>query len=217
MAARRKPAQLGRPVPRLCLVTPQNGSGLAPVLSDALAIADIAAVVLRLSSAEEPQQIEHVKSVAPTVQDKGAALLLDGHAQLVARAGADGAHLNGIEALTAAISILKPDYIAGCGGLGSRHEAMVAGEAGADYLMFGDMGLGGRRTSGDVAERVAWWAELFQVPCMGFAGSLDEVEALVAAGADFVALGDWAFSDRGGLPAAVAEAARLLETAEAAA
>ena len=93
----------------------------------------------------------------------------------------------------------------------------MAGEAGADYLMFGDMGLGGRRTSGDVAERVAWWAELFQVPCMGFAGSLDEVEALVAAGADFVALGDWAFSDRGGLPAAVAEAARLLETAEAAA
>jgi thiamine-phosphate pyrophosphorylase len=186
-------------------------------LSDALAIADIAAVVLRLPSAEEPQQIEHVKSVAPSVQDKGAALLLDGHAPLVARAGADGAHLNGIEALTAAISILKPDYIAGCGGLASRHEAMVAGEAGADYLMFGDMGIAGRRKSDDVAERVAWWAELFEVPCMGFAGSLDEVEALAAAGADFVTLGDWAFSDRGGLPAAVAEAARLLETAEAAA
>ena len=217
MAARRKPAQLGRRVPRLYLVTPQDCSGLAPALSDTLAVADIAAVLLRLPAAEESEQIEHVRRVAPAVHDKGAALLLDGHAQLVARAGADGAHLRGVEALTAAISSLQPDYIAGCGALASRHDAMVAGEAGADYLMFGDMGPDGERTFDDVAERIAWWAELFEVPCVGFASSLDEVEALATAGADFVALGDWAFSDRRGLPAAVAEAARLLEMAEAAA
>ena len=44
-----------------------------------------------------------------------------------------------------------------------------------------------------VSERVAWWAEVFEVPCVGFAGALDEVAPLAAAGAEFIALGDWVF------------------------
>ena len=52
---------------------------------------------------------------------------------------------------------------------------------------------------GYVAERVAWWARVFEVPCVGFAASLEEVEPLAAAGADFVAVGDCVFGDaRGG-------------------
>ena len=58
--------------------------------------------------------------------------------QLAARAGADGAHLTGIEAFAAALGALKPDRIAGAGGLRSRHDAMLAAEAGADYVMFGE-------------------------------------------------------------------------------
>jgi thiamine-phosphate pyrophosphorylase len=201
-------------------VIPQDPSGLDPsgladLLAEALGAADIAAVLLRLPDGEERRQVDHIKAFAPAVQDKGAALVLDGHPHLAARAGADGAHLDGVDTLKAALSILKPARIAGCGGLASRHEAMVAGEAGADYVMFGEPGIAGERPSFNaVAERVAWWAELFEIPCVGFAGSLDEVEPLAVAGADFVALGDCVFTDRRGCRIAVAEAAQRLEMAE---
>jgi thiamine-phosphate pyrophosphorylase len=215
MASRGKPAEPRRPVPRLCLVTPQDPSGLADLLVQALGAADIAAVLLRLPDGEECRQVDHIKALAGAVQDKGAALLLDGRPDLAAHAGADGAHLDGVDRLKAALSILKPGRIAGCGGLASRHDAMVAGEAGADYVMFGEPGTAGERPAlKAISERVAWWAELFEIPCVGFAGSLDEVELLAAAGADFVALGDCVFGDRRGCSTAVADAARRLELAE---
>jgi thiamine-phosphate pyrophosphorylase len=215
MAFRGRQAEPRRPVPRLYLVTPRDPSGLAQLMVQALGAADIAAVLLRLPDAGEESQIDHIKTVAPAVQDKGVALLLDGHPHLVGRAGADGAHLDGIDAFKAALSRLKPERIAGCGGLASRHDAMVAGEAGADYVMFGEPGADGERPSFDaVSERIAWWAELFEVPCVGFAGTLDEVEPLAVAGADFVAIGECVFTDRRGCGVAIADAARRLEGAE---
>jgi thiamine-phosphate pyrophosphorylase len=91
---------------------------------------------------------------------------------------------------------------------------LLVAEAGADYVMFGEPDATGRRPSFDaVAERVAWWAELFEVPCVGFAASLDEVGPLAAAGADFVAM-DCVFADPGGTSAAVADAARRLARTE---
>lgn len=156
-----------------------------------------------------------MKTLAPAVQDKGAALLLDGHAELAARAGADGAHLTGLDALMAALATLKPERIAGCGGLDSRDDAMLAAEAGADYVMFGEPDRAGRRLSFDaIVERVGWWAEVFEVPCVGFAAALDEVGPLAAAGADFVAVGDCIFLDARGSEAALADAARRLAVAE---
>src|SRR5215831_9930126 len=177
MASRGKPVETTRPAPRLYLVTPPDPAAVAPeALAHALGVADIAAVLLRLPGADERGQINHAKALAPAVQDKGAALLLDGHPELAARAGADGAHLTGIAALKDALATLKPARIAGCGALASRHDAMLAGEAGADYVMFGEPDASGRRPSFQaVAERVAWWAELFEIPCVGFAASLDEV------------------------------------------
>jgi thiamine-phosphate pyrophosphorylase len=215
MPSREKPAAPRRPAPRLYLVAPREPAGLADRLADALGAADVAAVLLRLPVSDERHRINHAKAVAPTVQDKGAALLLDGFAELAARAGADGAHLTGIEAFRAALPTLKPARIAGCGGLASRHDAMLVAEAGADYVMFGEPDAAGRRPAFDaIAERVAWWAELFEVPCVGFAASLEEVEALAAAGADFVAL-DCAFADPASTSAAVADAARRLARGEA--
>ena len=55
-----------------------------------------------------------------------------------------------------------------------------------------------------VLERVAWWAELFEVPCVAYAASFEEVGPLAAGGADFIALGDWAWA---GEPAAAVRAA----------
>jgi thiamine-phosphate pyrophosphorylase len=213
--ASQKPSETRRPAPRLYLVAPPDAAGLANQLADALGAADIAAVLLRLPATDERGQVNHVKALAPTVQNKGAALLLDGHPDLAARAGADGSHLSGIEALGSAIVTLKPARIAGCGGLETRHEAMVAAEAGADYVMFGEPDTsGGRPAFEAIAQRVAWWAEVFEIPCVGFAATLDEVEPLAAAGADFIAMGDCVFGAGHGAAAAVADAARRLAIAE---
>ncbi len=216
MASQGKPAEARRPAPRLYLVTPQAGDpdGLRDALAGALAAADVAAVLLRLAAADDRTLINRAKALAPAVQDQGAALVLDGHPEIVARAGADGAHLAGIDALNAALTTLKPTRIAGCGGLRTRHDAMLAAEAGADYVMFGEPDATGHRPSFEaITERLAWWAEVFEVPCVAFAASLDEVEPLAAAGADFVALGDWALRDARGC----AEAARRLAVTETAA
>jgi len=215
MASPEKPADPRRPAPRLYLVAPRDPAGLAERLAQALDAADVAAVLLRLPQADERARVNHAKALAPTVQGKGAALLLDGYPDLAARAGADGAHLNGIEAFMTALAMLKPARIAGCGRLATRHDAMVVAEAGADYVMFGEPDATGHRPAFDaVAERVAWWAELFEVPCVGFAASLDELEPLAAAGADFIALGDCIFADRRGGAAAMAEAVQRLAAAE---
>ena len=81
--------------------------------------------------------------------------------------------------------------------------------------MFGEPDATGRRPSfAAVAERVAWWAELFEVPCVGFAVAPSEVEPLAAAGADFVAVGEWVFADARGCAAAIVEAARAFSVTE---
>ena len=187
-----------RPAPRLYLVTPPvvDDAAFSTQLAAALAAGDVAAVLLRLAEADERTQINRAKALSAVVQDKGAALLLDGHADLVARAGADGAHLTGIAEFTAALEQLKPERIAGVGGLVTRHDAMSAAEAGADYVMFGEPGAAGERPSFEaIEERVAWWAEVFEAPCVAYAASDEEVAPLAKAGADFVALGDWLWRD----------------------
>ena len=218
MPSRPKPAD-PRPAPRLYLVTPPiaEAPAFATQLAAAMAAADVAAVLLRLAETDERTQINCAKTICPIVQERGAALLIDGHADLVARAGADGAHLTGMAAFEEALERLKPERIVGVGGLSSRHDAMVAAEAGADYVMFGEPDAAGERPAFDAIKgRVAWWAELFEMPCVGYAASLDEVAPLVQAGADFVALGDWLWRDPHTITATMAEAAshmRLAETA----
>jgi thiamine-phosphate pyrophosphorylase len=187
-------------------------------LAAALAAGDVAAVLLRLAEADERTQINRTKALGPLVQDTGAALLIDGHADLVARAGADGAHLTGIADLTAALEQLKPERIVGVGGLATRHDAMSAAEAGADYVMFGEPGHAGERPSIEaIAERVAWWAEVFEAPCVAYAASDEEVAPLAKAGADFVALGDWLWRDPQAIVAAIVRAAAGLRIPESAA
>jgi thiamine-phosphate pyrophosphorylase len=197
MASRPKHAE-PRPQPRLYLVTPEiaDAAAFAAPLSAALAAGDAAAVLLRLAPGDERSLINRIKDLAPLAQKHDAALLLAGHPELVARGGADGAHLTDVAAFETAFDVLKPDRIAGCGGLPTRHDAMVAAERGADYVMFGDPDHHGQRPEfAAIEERVAWWAEVFEAPCVAYAASLEEVAPLVKAGADFIALGDWIWRD----------------------
>jgi thiamine-phosphate pyrophosphorylase len=199
--------------PRLYLLTPQLGdtTSFARDLGATLAAADVAAVLLRLEAGDERTLINRARAIAAVVQSRDIALLLDGHAEIAARAGADGAHLTGIEELSAAVGTLKPDRIAGAGGLRSRHDAMLAAEAGADYVMFGEPDRrGGGPPFDALQERLTWWAELFESPCVGYAANLDEVAPLARTGADFVALGDWIWTHAQGPVAAVQMAVESL-------
>ena len=202
-----------RPVPRLYLATPEVDDPTAMIASlpGLLAGTDVAAVLLRLKTTDQRTMISRIKALAPVVQDGGAALLLDGHVELVARAGADGAHLNGIEALQEALPSLKPDRIAGVGGLPTRHDSMAAGEAGTDYVLFGEPDAQGLRPAVEaIAERLEWWAELFEPPCVGYAASREEAREFAAVGADFVLVGDFIWADPRGPAAALMDAEQAI-------
>ena len=110
--------------PRLYLVTPRlaDPAALVREIGDTIAAGDVAAVLLRLEPGDERALINRAKTMAGAVQRHDAALLLDGYPEIVARTGVDGAHLTGVTALADALGALKPDRIAGAGGLRSRHE-----------------------------------------------------------------------------------------------
>ena len=208
-----------RPAPRLYLATPvvDDPASLLAELPALLAAADVAAVLVRLKETDQRTMISRIKALAPIVQNAGAALLVDGHPELVARGGADGAHLPGIAALKEAMPSLKPDRIAGVGGLTTRHHSMDAGELGADYLLFGEPDANGQRPSAQaIAERLDWWAELFEPPCVGFAVTFEEAHDFAASGADFVLVGDLVWTDARGPKAALIEADAAIKKAFAA-
>ena len=208
-----------RPLPRLYLATPpvDDPQALLGVLPDLLKAADIAAVLLRLNSSDPRTLISRIKALAPVIQDQGAALLLDGHPDLVARAGADGAHLSGLEAFEEALPTLKPDRIAGVGGLATRHDSMTAGERGADYVLFGEPDENGQRPSMQaICDRLQWWDEVFELPSVGFAGTLEEAGAFTAAGADFILAGDFIWTASEGSAAALRAATDAIRKAHAA-
>ena len=207
-------------MPRIYLATPavDDPSALVADLPGLLAGADIAAVLLRLQMTDQRSMISNVKTLAPAIQNAGAALLLDGHVELVARAGADGAHLSGIAALEEALPTLKPDRIAGVGGLETRHDSMLAGELGVDYVLFGEPDAHGKRPSAEaIAERLDWWAELFEPPCIGYATSREEAYEFARAGADFVLVDEAIWADPRGASAALAEIGQAIRQAHAAA
>ena len=177
----------------------------------------MAAILLRCGEGSEAMVVDYISRVAAVVQASGVAVLADAPAVVVARSPADGIHVDTAAGsdLKSALGLFKPRRIVGAGGLKSRHDAMVAGEAGADYVMFGEPDAQRRRPAlAAVTERVAWWTEVFEVPCVAFAGGLEEVEALAKAGAEFVALGDFMWTEPAGPVAAVRGAAERLAVGE---
>jgi thiamine-phosphate pyrophosphorylase len=206
------------PAARLYLVTPPiaDADAFAPRLAEACAAGEIAAVLLRLEAADERTLIKRVKALAPAAQEQGAAVLVCAPggvdlAAVAALSGADGVHVTADPALVRDLRERLKDRIVGAGGIRSKDDAMTAGEAGADYLMFGEPRPDGSLPPLDaVAERAAWWAEIFETPCVAFAPALDAVARLAATGAEFVALGDAVWRHGDGPAAAVAAAAAAM-------
>ncbi len=205
------------PPARLMLVTPLIGeaAAFAGLLSAASAAGDIAAVIVRLSPASDSELAARARALLPLVQARNIAFLLQDGADLALKIGADGAHLSDTQTLRHALPILRPGLIAGVGGLATRHDAMLAAELGADYVMFGEPDAAGKRPSFEaIVERVAWWAEIFEIPCVAFAETADQASALARAGADFIALSDAVWSDPERVETVITEAAARISAPE---
>lgn len=183
----------GAAKPRFVLVTPpvDDGHAFAPQLSAACGAADVAAVILRLTPGDDATVVKRIGALLSALPSERPAVLIDGHPRLLARTSADGVHLSAAQIAGASAALLRENRMIGAGRLQSRHEAMVAGENGAHYVLFGEPDANGRRPGlPALIERVEWWSELFVIPCVAYAAHLDEIAPLVAAGAEFIALGE---------------------------
>ena len=195
---------------RLYLVTPESFAPptFAETLAGALDGGDVASLLISLSSEDEGDWRAALEAILPIAQAHGVAVLLHDRTELAAATEADGVHVEGgPDAVKAARTRLPRDRIVGAGRLRTRHDAMVAGELGVDYVLFGrlDAVIAPEKLE-ELVERVAWWAEIFEVPCVAAADDLGAVEALARAGADFVALRRAVWSHAEGPAAAVRQA-----------
>ncbi|GJD36669.1 thiamine phosphate synthase [Methylobacterium aerolatum] len=208
---------------RLALLGPHGldaagAESLLPALEAACAAGDVAAVILRLAAADERSLVTLVKKAAAITQAREAALVIACHdfagdlVQVAARGGADGVHRDKPQDPASDLGDLrrrlKDGRILGAGGLEAKHSAMEAGEAGVDYLLFGGLYPDGVAPDPQtVRDRAAWWAEIFETPCIAVASAEADLPALVATGAEFVGLESalWATD-----PAAVGRAQALL-------
>jgi thiamine-phosphate pyrophosphorylase len=202
----------------LYLITPvlsaADADAFGKIFAETLEVAPIACALVRFAPGSEAHAKAIVAPLLPSAKDADCALLIENDARLAARLGADGAHVAGVgENLVKAIESLKPERIVGAGSMHTRDDAMTAGELGADYVMFGEP-RGGAQTRGlaslvSLTERVVWWAEIFETPCVAYADTMAAVGTLAEAGADFVALGG-AIWDSASPQAAVREAYGLV-------
>jgi thiamine-phosphate pyrophosphorylase len=177
------------------LLSAADADAFGKIFAEALEAAPIASALVRFAPGSEAHAKAIVAPLLRPARDADCALLIENDARLAARLGADGVHVAGDgEDLIEAIKSLKPERIVGAGSLRTRDEAMTAGEMGADYVMFGEP-HGGAQTRGlaslvSLTERVVWWAEIFETPCVAYADTIPAAGTLAEAGADFVALGD---------------------------
>ena len=169
---------------QLYLVAPANlPEDFATILAGVLEAAEIAC--LRLPPRPG---MAHLVRLA---QGRGTAVVIEGDPDLAAALGADGVHLPDLKTYGAARNRLGHDAIVGVSCGRSRHDAMEAGEAGADYVAF----------AADL-ELVRWWAELMLVPVVAELERLDQAAEFAAAGAEFIGLGEALWHDPAGAPAA---------------
>lgn len=186
---------------RLYLITPPDigadPEAFAETLAAALDAGDVACVQLRLKDVDD-DTIRHACDVLrPVTQDRDVAFILNDRADLAAECGCDGVHVGQEDTpYEEARRLVGPDAIVGVTCQESRHLAMDAGEAGADYVAFGAFFPTTTKEAKTRAnpEILRWWQEMMTVPCVAIGGiTVENCRDLVIAGADFlsVASGVW--------------------------
>jgi thiamine-phosphate pyrophosphorylase len=188
---------------RLYLITPPSFAleDFAAELAHALDAGDVAAVQLRMKDVGDGPILKAAERLLPIVQRAGAAFILNDRPDLAKRVGADGVHVGQDDMpYKEARALLGKDAMVGVTAHDSRHLAMEAAEAGADYVAFGSMFPTTTKEAKTRAapELIQWWAELMEIPCVAIGGiTVANAPILVEAGADFLAVsaGVWRHPD----------------------
>jgi len=179
---------------RLYLITPPafEPASFTDRLARALDAGDVAAVQLRLKPADDDAIRRAADALRPVAQSRGVAFLMNDRPDLALATGCDGVHVGQEDASYAeARRLLGPERIVGVTSHESRHLAVEAAEAGADYVAFGAFFPSGTKAAKHRAdpEILRWWSDIMTVPCVAIGGITPENCApLVAAGADFLAV-----------------------------
>jgi len=178
---------------RLYLISPQEVAGAFPDrLRAALAGGPVAAFQLRVKEVGEHELARLAEPLQRICADAGTAFIVNDSVALAKRLGADGVHLGQQDGdVREARALLGPAAQVGVTCHDSRHLAMEAGEAGADYVAFGAFYPTTTKPSQYRPEPaiLSWWASIFEIPCVAIGGiTPDNARPLVAAGADFLAV-----------------------------
>ena len=187
---------------RLYLISPPklSAANFLDPLKEALSGGDVASFQLRLKDASDDEIRRATDTLRPVVQAHGTAFILNDRPDLAAEMGCDGVHVGQEDAPYADARQRMPNGIVGVTCHDSRHLAMEAGEAGADYVAFGAFfptQTKEPKTSADI-DLLKWWGEMMVVPCVAIGGiTVANAPALVEAGADFLAVagGVWDHPD----------------------
>jgi thiamine-phosphate pyrophosphorylase len=183
-----------RATTRLYLITPPalDPDRFAKDLEEALAGGDVACLQLRLKDVDDNEVRRATRILQPIAQTRGVAFIMNDRPDLAAELDCDGVHVGeGDMPYAEARRLLGPDRIVGvtCGD--SRHRAVVAAEAGADYVAFGAFFPSGTKAAKHRAQPglLREWSETTVVPCVAIGGITQaNCGPLVEAGADFLAV-----------------------------
>ena len=182
-----------RPPCQLYLVSPLDVGGTFPErLARALDAAPVAAFQFRVKDMDQHEATRLGEPLRAICAERDIAFIVNDSISLAKRLGADGVHLGqGDGDPREARSVLGPTAQIGVTCHDSRHLAMEAGEAGADYVAFGAFYP---TTTKEVSHHpdpsiLSWWATMFEIPCVAIGGITPANAApLVKAGADFIAV-----------------------------
>ncbi len=192
------------PACRLYLITPptlEDPAGFARNLDDACRAGDVAALQVRLKNVPDEVIEEVVRALTPVTRAHDVALILNDRPDLATQFGCDGVHVGQSDASYAeARGLMGKDRIVGVTCHDSRHLAMEAAEAGADYVAFGAFFPTSTKAAPTRAdpEILSIWQEMMVVPCVAIGGiTVENCRALVTAGADLLAVsaGVWAYPE----------------------
>jgi thiamine-phosphate pyrophosphorylase len=191
-----------RPQARLYLITPSSIPDLgafAKTLQAVIEAGDVACLQLRMKEALDEQVLAAAKALFPMAQDLGVACLVNDRPDLAKQAGADGVHIGQSDgSVSQARKAIGSDGVLGVTCHDSRHLAMEAAEAGADYVAFGAFFETATKAAPARAnlDILSWWQEIMEIPCVAIGGiTPDNGSELVRAGADFLAVsaGIWSW------------------------
>jgi thiamine-phosphate pyrophosphorylase len=192
------------PLCRLYLITPPRLDDLAlfgRTLAHAMDAGDVAALQIRLKDVDDAVVAAAVDALAPIAQARGVAVILNDRPDLAAKLGCDGVHIGQSDATyVEARRAVGPDRMVGVTCHDSRHLAMVAAEAGADYVAFGAFFPTRTKEAPTRAdpEILSIWQETMETPCVAIGGiTVATARELARAGADFLAVsaGVWGHPD----------------------